>query len=323
MAPTGRRQRRDTPMNTAKGLAKAALCGTYKYSGAARAVEAAARRSGRHFLAILLFHRVTDQIPEDGLTVSTARFRALCRLLQHGFRVVSVSELARLHRSRAPLPPRTVALTFDDCYRDNLFAARVLAEHGLTATFFLPTAFVDTDRVFPWDRHLPRLANLTWDDAREMMALGHTIGSHTVNHADLGKVPLAVAQREIVESKKALEDRLAAPVRWFAYPYGGVQHFRPGLASYVEEAGYEGCLSGFGGFIHPDSDSRLLPREAVPYFSSVLNLELHLRGCLEWVYAVKRRLGLMDQRPQLSRYHEQALPTPADAWAFTGPAENH
>ena len=56
-------------------------------------------------------------------------------------------------------------------------------------------------------------------------------------------------------------------MRWFAYPYGGVQHFRPGLASYVEEAGYEGCLSGFGGFVYAGSDRRLLPREAVPYFS--------------------------------------------------------
>src|ERR1700722_3679754 len=106
-------------MKTTKRLLKAALCGAYKYNGAADAVEAAAQWSGKRFLAILLFHRVTDQIPEDGLTVSTARFRAICRLLQRRFQVVSVSELARLHRGWQPLPPRTVAVTFDDCYRDN------------------------------------------------------------------------------------------------------------------------------------------------------------------------------------------------------------
>ena len=44
-----------------------------------------------------------------------------------------------------------MAITFDDCYRDNLFAARVLAEHGLPATFFIPTKYVGTDQVFPWD----------------------------------------------------------------------------------------------------------------------------------------------------------------------------
>ncbi len=299
-------------MNSTKRLAKAALCGAYKYSGAAGAVEAAAQWSGKQFLAILLFHRVTDQIPEDGLTVGTARFRAICRMLRRSFRVVSVSELAHLHRGRQLLPPRTVAITFDDCYRDNLFAARVLAEHGLTASFFVPTAFIDTDHVFPWDRHLPPMPNLTWRDVREIASLGHSIGSHTVHHLDLGKVPLRDAQREIVESKKVIEDKIGVGVRWFAYPFGGVQHFRPGLASYVEEAGYDGCLSGYGGFIYADSDRRLLPREAVPYLHSVLNLELHLRGCLDWLYAVKRRLGLMGEPPQVALMQEQAIKAQSD-----------
>ena len=39
---------------------------------------------------VLIFHRVTDDIPPDGLTVGTARFRAICRLLQHRFRVAPV-----------------------------------------------------------------------------------------------------------------------------------------------------------------------------------------------------------------------------------------
>lgn len=310
------------PMHRLKKLAKVAFHGVYKYSGTARAQEIVAHCAGKRFLAILLFHRVTDQIPEDGLTVSTAHFRAICRMLKRDFQVVSVSEIARLHRSGRPLPLRTVALTFDDCYRDNLFAARVLAEHGLTASFFIPTAFVGTDHVFPWDRHLPRLANLTWDDVREVAALGHSIGSHTVNHVNLVQVELSVAQREIIESKKTIEAKIGKPVRWLAYPFGGVEHFRPGLASYVEEAGYEGCLSGFGGFVYPDTDRRLLPREAVPYFSTVANLELHLRGCLDWVYALKRRVGLLEERPQLSRIQEQLIERPADAVCFSSPLKN-
>jgi hypothetical protein len=44
-----------------------------------------------------------------------------------------------------------------------------------------------------------------------------------------------------------------------------------------------------------------LAREAVPYFRSILHLELHLRGCLDWLYGVKRRLGMMEERPQLVR----------------------
>ncbi len=274
-------------------LLKMALCALYKYSGLARAQEALARRVGRSSLAVLLFHRVTDAVPEDNLTVSVARFERLCRLLRHSFRVVPLEEIFRLARAGGPLPPRTVALTFDDCYRDNLFAARLLARHGLPAAFFIPTAYVGSDRGFPWDKGLAPLANLTWDDLREMVRLGFEIGSHTVTHADLGTLTAEQVRREMVESRAVLEEQLGRPVRWLAYPFGGVDNFRPEWLPLAAEAGYEGCLSGHGGLLDPGTGPFLLPRVPVPPFGNNLSLELYLRGCLRWFHSVKARLGLL------------------------------
>jgi peptidoglycan/xylan/chitin deacetylase (PgdA/CDA1 family) len=110
---------------------------------------------------------------------------------------VPLAEVFDVLRSGRPMPPRTVAVTFDDCYRDNLFAARVLTEYGLPASFFVPTAFVGTDYTFPWDRRLPRMANLTWDEVREMARMGHEIGSHTVNHVNLGTASYEEARTEL------------------------------------------------------------------------------------------------------------------------------
>ncbi len=275
-------------MSPLKTLAKSALSAAYLYSGAARVQEWLCWRAGRRFMVILLFHRVTDQIPEDGLTVSTGRFRALCRRLRRRFHVAPLAEVFDAARSGRDMPPRTVAVTFDDCYRDNLFAARVLAEHGLPAAFFVPTGFVGTRHAFPWDRGLPPMPNLTWDDVREMAAMGHEIGSHTVNHPNLGTAPHEEARREIFESKAVLERQLGRRVRWFAYPFGGKSNFRPEAAALVEEAGYDGCLSGYGGFVRPGADGRILPRDSSPCYQGLLNLELHLRGCLDWLYALKR-----------------------------------
>jgi peptidoglycan/xylan/chitin deacetylase (PgdA/CDA1 family) len=272
-----------------KTLAKAALCAAYKLSGAARLQEGRARRAGRSFAVILLFHRVTDAIPEDGLTVSTTRFRRICRMLRRGFHVVPLAEVFRLARSGAPLPPRAAAVTFDDCYHDNLAAAHVLAEHGLPATFFVPAAWVGTRQTFPWDRHLVPLANLSWEDVRAMARLGFEIGSHTLTHPNLAALALEEARREMVESKRLIEEQVGRPVRWLAYPFGEREHFRDELLPVVAEAGYAGCLSGHGGFIQPGMDGLLLPREPVSYFRSLLNLELHLRGCLDWFYDLKRR----------------------------------
>jgi peptidoglycan/xylan/chitin deacetylase (PgdA/CDA1 family) len=275
-------------MNRLKTLMKSALCAAYLHSGAAWVHERVARRAGRQFMAILLFHRVTDQIPEDGLTVSTARFQAICRLLRDRFHVVPLAEVFDVLRSGRAMPPRTVAVTFDDCYRDNLFAARVLTDHGLPAAFFVPTAYVGTDHVFPWDRGLPRLPNLTWDDLREMAGLGHDVGSHSVTHVNLGIASYEQVRWELIESKAVLEERLGRRVRWFAYPFGGRNNFRPGGAALVEEAGYDGCLSGHGGFVRPGADRFILPRDSSPCYQGLVNLELHLRGCLDWYYALKR-----------------------------------
>src|SRR5258708_10642512 len=107
-----------------KSLVKSAMCGLYKYSGAMAAQERLAYWSGRRFMSVVLFHRVTDAIPHDGLTVSTAWFNGFCKLMRKRFNVVPMLELHRLLASGATPPLRTVAITFDDCYGGNLPTAR-------------------------------------------------------------------------------------------------------------------------------------------------------------------------------------------------------
>ncbi|MBI3822939.1 MAG: polysaccharide deacetylase family protein [Planctomycetes bacterium] len=276
-----------------KSLAKSTLYGLYKYTGAMAVQERLAYWSGRRFMSVVLFHRVTDAIPEDGLTVSTAWFRGFCKLMRDRFHVVSLATLHRMLMTGQTPPLRTVAITFDDCYRDNLAAARVLALHRLPATFFIPTKYVGTDHVFPWDTGLTQMPNLTWQHVKEMQDLGHEIGSHTVSHPDLGVISPAKARREMADSKKTLEDKLQRPVRWFAYPFGGRGNFRPEYLPLTRELGYDACFSAVSGFIQPHLRGQILPREAMPYFRSLLNLELHLSGCLDWFYGMKRRVGLL------------------------------
>lgn len=272
---------------------KSAIFAMYKYSGLMSAQERVAYWSGRRFMTVVVFHRVTDEIPPDGLTVTTSWFRDFCVLMQKRFHVVTLTELHHLLASGATPPMRTVAITFDDCYRDNLFAAGVLAEHGLPATFFVPTQYVGTDHVFPWDRHLKRMPNLTWDDVREMKQLGHDFGSHTVSHADLGTVNADEARIELADSKRKLEDTLGRPVRFLAYPFGGRNNFRPEYLPLARSLGYEACFSCFGGFVDPHMRGQILPREAMPYFHSLTQLEVHLSGCMTWFHQLKRRVGML------------------------------
>ncbi len=92
-------------------------------------------------------------------------------------------------------------------------------------------------------------------------------------------------RQELQASKNALEKHLGRSVQWFAYPFGGQQNFSPDLLPLVHEAGYRACFSGYGGFVYPGMSGQIIPRVPVPCFKSLINLELHLAGCLSWVYA--------------------------------------
>jgi peptidoglycan/xylan/chitin deacetylase (PgdA/CDA1 family) len=211
-------------------------------------------------------------------------------MLRRAFRVVPLQEIFRVARSGAAPLPRTAAITFDDCYRNNLGAAAELARHGLPATFFVPAAIVGTQHRFPWDGDHKPLANLSWDDVRALAAMGFEIGSHTLTHPNLATLPLVDAQREIADSRKLIEDRLGRPVRWFAIPFGRPEHFRDELLPIVAEAGYQGCVSSHGGLVRRGMTGLMLPREPVPMpvYQSLLYLEMHLRGGLTWLRHARR-----------------------------------
>ena len=295
-----------------KTLARTVLCLAHRYSGALAMQEALARSRGVRFMTILLFHRVTDLTPEDGLTVSTQRFRRICRMLASRFRVVPLAEVYRILRSGEEMPARTVAITFDDCYYDNLAAARVLAEFGLPATFFVPTGCVGTDKTFPWDAGRSRMPNLAWDDVREMARMGFEIGSHTVSHANLGEVDREQAREELATSRAVLDRELGRPVRWFASPFGGPNDLRPEFMPLIRELGYEGAVSAFGGLVRPGMDDRVLPREAVPYFKSVSHLEVYLTGCLDWFYSLKEEVQTGRSRLPFGRQFRATPESPFD-----------
>lgn len=105
--------------------------------------------SVRQRLSILIFHRVLPQqdplFPDE---IEAHGFDALLNLLKSCFNVVSLREgIDGLQRGT--LPARALAITFDDGYADNAeIALPILQRHGLPATFFIASGFLDGGRMF-------------------------------------------------------------------------------------------------------------------------------------------------------------------------------
>src|SRR5713101_4998257 len=110
---------------------------------------------------ILMYHRIANE-PTDpwGLAVSPAHFEEQLRVLRRTRRPVPLTEFVR-NLAAGTLHPSAVAVTFDDGYADNLFAAKPrLAAADVSATVFLATGFLDRHGEFWWDE-LARLFLLT------------------------------------------------------------------------------------------------------------------------------------------------------------------
>jgi peptidoglycan/xylan/chitin deacetylase (PgdA/CDA1 family) len=102
---------------------------------------------------------------------------------------------------------RPVVLTYDDGPEPGGtdVVLRVLAEHGVTATFFV---------LLSRTRRYPGLL-------AEVLAAGHEVGLHGVDHQRLTTLdPAHVAQRT-ADARHELEDTIGREVRWFRPPYGG------------------------------------------------------------------------------------------------------
>lgn len=61
---------------------------------------------------------------------------------------------------------------------------------------------------------------MSWEDARELRDAGFEIGAHTVNHALLSRVPLAEAEREIIDSRSRVLAEIGSCSPAFCYPNG-------------------------------------------------------------------------------------------------------
>lgn len=100
-------------------------------------------------LSIVIFHRVLPVpdplFPEE---VDRERFNEICTWLSAWFNVLALDE-AVVRLQAGTLPVRALAITFDDGYADNHDVAMpLLKAHGLCATFFVATSFLDGGRMW-------------------------------------------------------------------------------------------------------------------------------------------------------------------------------
>jgi Polysaccharide deacetylase len=163
-----------------------------------------------------------------------------------------------------------VLLTFDDNFRCWLEVADVLEQERVTATFYVNSLpfqpGADLASYYSRIGYHSRIGKpsrpepLRADDLRQLAAAGHTIGSHTKSHFNLGVATKEFALAEILECKSHLEELLGQEVGHFAYPFGRRSDCRMELAGFLRSEGIRTIASARAGLLHTAPSSWLIHR---------------------------------------------------------------
>jgi peptidoglycan/xylan/chitin deacetylase (PgdA/CDA1 family) len=232
--------------------------------GRVSGMAGAYKRAFGSAMVVVSFHRVNDDIPEDGLTCSSEKFEAFCRFFRNHTRLVSLAE--QVADCQAGRDARgTLSITFDDGYLDNYqVAAPILRKLGMPATFFVTTGFVGSEVIAPWDVDLPRQPGwMSWDNVRALAAQGFDIGAHTDTHIDMGISTEECVRAELQTSKDRIFQELGISASLFAYPFGDQCHISESARQLVRDLGFSCCVSSYGGVNSLAADPFFLKRIAI------------------------------------------------------------
>ena len=118
--------------------------------------------------------------------------------------------------------PTVVTIQFDDGYADQYQAMAILGGHGLHATFYINSGFIDD------------ADHLSWVQVQALETGGNEIAGHTIFHTNVKKLKLDPATHAICDDRTAIAAHVTAPVS-FAYPFGSFNARAKGV---VASCGY-------------------------------------------------------------------------------------
>lgn len=242
------------------------------------------RRSSyfRSGFRILTYHGVRPD-PGDSYTVGVKHFRMHMEYLSDRYPVTDLLTLVNGLAGDRRLDPHSVVVTFDDGYEEcATHVAEILDLYCVPATFFIATGAVDT-RVPVRGRSF-----VSWDNLRNMVAAGFSIGSHTVSHRSLGRLPAAEVEKELILSRTRIEEELGAPPAALSYPYGTLRDVSPQVAALAHKAGYTCAVTALHGLNHEGTDPFWLRRTTLTAGDGLRTFRMIMRGCLDPWYLVDR-----------------------------------
>ncbi len=231
---------------------------------------------------VLMYHMVREHIQGakfNKLRVTPTEFeKQVAWMKAEGFHFVTMQEL---QAGWGTHPEKTVAITFDDGYLDNLeHAYPILEKYQAKATIYVVVDRHDRDwSTYKKAHHnsgeLAREPKLNDVQVKQLADSGLVeIGSHTLTHANLDKLDDVACLFELTDSKQQLEQLIGQSVTSFAYPFG-IYSARD--VEMTKQAGYENAVTTQEGIDGSAPDFMQLQRIKISGKDSMFAVKLRLK----------------------------------------------
>ena len=172
-------------------------------------------------IPVLLYHNFVTTVPEvdpdnfNYINTPKSFEENIKTLLENGYTIMSMKELADCDNGKAELPSKPIIITFDDGYYSNYeYIYPILKEYNVKVSIF-----VITDKI---GQEIDGIKYLGWNECLEMQNSGLVeIFSHSKKHVFYNKLPVRELRDDVIESYKLIEEHLGKQdLKVFAYPYG-------------------------------------------------------------------------------------------------------
>lgn len=165
-------------------------------------------------LPILMYHNIVPQ-KGTGLTIGISEFESQLQYLsKKGYQSVSV---ANLIKPETKLSKKTVVITFDDVYENQLlYAVPLLEKYNFKATFFIPFSFIG--KKDDWNTGKEQI--MTIAQLKELTSRGFELAHHSFTHPNFKTLTEVDLISEFQQSTTVIKQNQLQVTPAVAYPYG-------------------------------------------------------------------------------------------------------
>ncbi|WP_211745968.1 polysaccharide deacetylase family protein [Paenibacillus sp. Marseille-Q4541] len=234
---------------------------------------------------VLMYHYLVpkslNKEPGNKSVMNTEDFEeGMDYLHREGYYTPTLQELEQYVKGEISLPKKSVVITFDDGYENNLvYAYPILKKYNFKAAVFVIGSKVNESNE-PFDPSRKSfLTKAQMEESKDVFEFhSHTYNLHYKGFAKCGSEYAAGLDTKLLKQDMKQMKELGIDTPYFAYPYGNKS---TQMMYYLHEEGYRMAFSVRQGFVKPGDNLMKLNRLTVTTGTDLSVLLHPLDGSLE------------------------------------------